>query len=161
MTGATTERRDRGFNNFHVKNNQLRSILKALDDDATRRPEITLADCERRGDHLFYKNRLYIPDHDEFKAEILRQCHDKPAAGPPGRSRHTSCCPKNSTGRGYTNMSTNGRRNATPAAASHRPEKLAKVYYDNSRSPKDRGKTSVWTLSRTRNQATATTRSLS
>lgn len=50
----------------------VQSILKALDKDATRHRGINLADCERRGDYLFYRNRLYVPDHNELKAEQLR-----------------------------------------------------------------------------------------
>ncbi|KAG0161665.1 hypothetical protein PDIDSM_2097, partial [Penicillium digitatum] len=56
----------------------VQSILEALDKNASRHPEITLADCERRGNYLYYRNRLYVPDNDELKAEILRLCHDKP-----------------------------------------------------------------------------------
>ncbi|KAG0157774.1 hypothetical protein PDIDSM_4959 [Penicillium digitatum] len=64
----------------------VQSILEALDKNASRHPEITLADCERRGNYL-YRNRLYVPDNDELKAEILRLCHDKPTVGHPGRSK--------------------------------------------------------------------------
>ncbi|KAG0154825.1 hypothetical protein PDIDSM_395 [Penicillium digitatum] len=64
----------------------VQSILEA-DKNASRHPEITLADCERRGNYLYYRNRLYVPDNDELKAEILRLCHDKPTVGHPGRSK--------------------------------------------------------------------------
>ncbi|KAG0158414.1 hypothetical protein PDIDSM_5928 [Penicillium digitatum] len=65
----------------------VQSILEALDKNASRHPEITLADCERRGNYLYYRNRLYVPDNDELKAEIMRLCHDKPTVGHPGRSK--------------------------------------------------------------------------
>ncbi|KAG0161666.1 hypothetical protein PDIDSM_5299, partial [Penicillium digitatum] len=39
------------------------------------------------GNYLYYRNRLYVPDNDELKAEILRLCHDKPTVGHPGRSK--------------------------------------------------------------------------
>jgi transposase InsO family protein len=71
----------------YPRDETVQSILKALDSHATRHPEITLADCERRGDYLFYRNRLYVPDHDELKAELLRKCHENPTAGHPGRSK--------------------------------------------------------------------------
>ncbi|KAG0158396.1 hypothetical protein PDIDSM_5910 [Penicillium digitatum] len=61
----------------------VQSILEALDKNASRHPEITLADCERRGNYLYYRNRLYVPDNDELKAEILRLCHDKAHRGTP------------------------------------------------------------------------------
>ncbi|KAG0160840.1 hypothetical protein PDIDSM_8371 [Penicillium digitatum] len=47
----------------------VQSILEALDKNASRHPEITLADCERRGNYLYYRNRLY------------------PTVGHPGRSK--------------------------------------------------------------------------
>ncbi|KAG0155925.1 hypothetical protein PDIDSM_3098 [Penicillium digitatum] len=64
----------------------VQSILEALDKNASRHPEITLADCERKAT-TYYRNRLYVPDNDELKAEILRLCHDKPTGGHPGRSK--------------------------------------------------------------------------
>lgn len=48
---------------------------------------ITLAECGERGGTLFYRDRVLVPDHDELKAEILRQFHESPAAGHPGRDR--------------------------------------------------------------------------
>jgi transposase InsO family protein len=66
----------------------VESILKALDRGATRHPDITLADCERRGKYLYYKGKLYIPNHEQLRAELIRQCHDKPAAGHPGRDKN-------------------------------------------------------------------------
>lgn len=75
------------LDNAYSLDETVQSILEALDKNATRHPKITLADCQRRGNYLLYRNRLYVPDHGELKAELLRQCHDKPAAGHPGRSK--------------------------------------------------------------------------
>ncbi|KAG0160695.1 hypothetical protein PDIDSM_8225 [Penicillium digitatum] len=38
----------------------VQSILEALDKNASRHPEITLADCERRGNYLYYRNRFPV-----------------------------------------------------------------------------------------------------
>jgi hypothetical protein len=62
-------------------------ILKALEDGDARHAQITLASCEKKGDYLYYLERLYIPDHDNLKAELLRLCHDSPVSGHPGRSK--------------------------------------------------------------------------
>ena len=35
--------------------------------------------------HLFYQNRLYIPDEPKARQEILRQYHDSPTTGHPGQ----------------------------------------------------------------------------
>jgi Integrase zinc binding domain len=61
------------------------SILQALKDGAERHPDITLAKCEERGTYLYYRDCLYVPDHDKLKAELLRACYDTPATGHPGR----------------------------------------------------------------------------
>jgi hypothetical protein len=62
-------------------------ILKALEDGDARHAQITLADCEKKGDYLYYLERLYVPDYDNLKAELLRLCHDSPVSGHPGRSK--------------------------------------------------------------------------
>jgi transposase InsO family protein len=62
-------------------------ILEALRKQFPSHPQITLAECEERDGYLYYADRLYVPDHDELKAELLRRCHDAPPAGHPGRSK--------------------------------------------------------------------------
>jgi hypothetical protein len=62
-------------------------ILKALEDGDARHAQITLANCEKKGDRLYYLERLYVPDYDNLKAELLRSCHDSPVTGHPGRSK--------------------------------------------------------------------------
>ncbi|KAG0161705.1 hypothetical protein PDIDSM_4973 [Penicillium digitatum] len=41
----------------------VQSILEALDKNASRHPEITLADCERRGNYLYYRKPLPTVGH--------------------------------------------------------------------------------------------------
>lgn len=65
----------------------VNSILDALDQGATRHPDITLADCERRDEYLYYQNRLYVPDYNDLRAEVIRLCHDQPTSGHPGRNK--------------------------------------------------------------------------
>lgn len=65
----------------------VQSILQAIDQNASRHPEITLADCERRGNYLYYRERLYIPNHDELRAQLLCECHEMPATGHPGKHK--------------------------------------------------------------------------
>lgn len=42
------------LDNAYPLNETAQSILEALDKNATRHPKITLADCQRRGNYLFY-----------------------------------------------------------------------------------------------------------
>ena len=62
-------------------------ILEALDRGDSRHKDITLGDCTRKGQFLYYRDRLYIPDHDELRARLLREAHELPIAGHPGRTK--------------------------------------------------------------------------
>jgi hypothetical protein len=62
-------------------------ILRALENRDMSHPLITLANCEKKETRLYYLERLYIPDHNELKAELLRFCHDNFVAGHPGKSK--------------------------------------------------------------------------
>jgi len=62
-------------------------ILEMLTRGIRHCRQISLADCKRQGDRLLYRDRLYVPDHDPLRLEILRYHHDNPAAGHPGRSK--------------------------------------------------------------------------
>jgi hypothetical protein len=64
-----------------------KSVINALEKNHDRHPNITLAECEARNGRLFYRERLYVPDHEELKAELLRTCHESPVTGHPGRAR--------------------------------------------------------------------------
>lgn len=63
------------------------SVLHALDRGDDRHPDITLSLCSRRSGYLFYEGRLYIPDLDDLKAELMKECHENPVAGHPGRTK--------------------------------------------------------------------------
>jgi hypothetical protein len=63
------------------------SVLEALDRGDEKHSDISLADCTRKYGRLYYRKRLYVPDLDELKAEILRECHEGPITGHPGRSK--------------------------------------------------------------------------
>lgn len=75
------------FDTAYPRDKKLQSVLEALKKGLPRHPEITLADCERAGPYLRYRGRLYVPDCDDTKAEILRQCHENPTVGHPGRAK--------------------------------------------------------------------------
>lgn len=62
-------------------------VLAALDRSNDRHPDITLAECARRSGYFFYRRKLYVPDSDNLKAEILRKAHKGPVTGHPGHSK--------------------------------------------------------------------------
>ncbi|GIZ39392.1 hypothetical protein CKM354_000277800 [Cercospora kikuchii] len=65
----------------------LCEIIDAIREGKSRYPTIQLAQCELREDLLFYRNRLYVPNNEELYDQVLRLCHETPAAGHPGRAR--------------------------------------------------------------------------
>ncbi len=75
---------DQGYQSDKV----LKSIQKAIRDSKPRHAQITLAECTEKEGRLYLRDRLYVPDHDELKAELLRRYHESPIAGHPGRA-HT------------------------------------------------------------------------
>ena len=48
-----------------------RKILKALRKGKKKSRLIALHDCENRGGYLWYQKRLYIPDHDLLKLQLI------------------------------------------------------------------------------------------
>lgn len=66
------------------EDNDLQSILEALDQNQPYHPKIILADCKRNSHYLLYWNHLYVPDNYKLKTELLKTCHKAPASGHPG-----------------------------------------------------------------------------
>jgi hypothetical protein len=62
-------------------------VLEALDNNLSKHPQISLAECSQDLGLLFYRNRLFIPDSDELKATLLQETHDNLSARHPSRSK--------------------------------------------------------------------------
>ena len=62
-----------------------KSVLQALREEHERHPQITLAECQQRGPYLFYRERLFIPDYANLKAELLRAYYKSPTTSHSGR----------------------------------------------------------------------------
>ena len=65
----------------------VHSILEALRTGKARHPLISLAECEERAGLLYYRDRLYVPDLPELRAELTRSYHDTAVAGHLKRAR--------------------------------------------------------------------------
>jgi len=48
---------------------------------------ISLAECTKDANRLQYRDRLYVPAHKSLRLAIIRENHNTPAAGHPGRSK--------------------------------------------------------------------------
>jgi transposase InsO family protein len=75
------------FDEAYSTDDNLKSIRQAIHDEKPRHARITLSECTEVNDRLYFRDRLYVPDHDGLRAELLRRCHESPVAGHPGRAR--------------------------------------------------------------------------
>ena len=63
-------------------------VRDAMEKDSTQIFEgINLRHCSQRHHTLFYKDRLWVPTSPELHLDIIREGHDQPASGHPGRDR--------------------------------------------------------------------------
>ena len=62
-------------------------ILQELRAKKQRSKLISLAECSEIDNQLFYRERKYVPDHLPLKLYLLKQYHDNPIAGHPGRAK--------------------------------------------------------------------------
>src|SRR5215213_6083052 len=61
--------------------------LEDLRQGKQRSRHLPLALCKEENSRLIYENRVYVPNHAPLKLRIIRDHHDTPAAGHPGRSK--------------------------------------------------------------------------
>lgn len=63
-------------------------VREALEKDPTQIFEgINLRYCSQRHHTLFYKDRLWVPTSPELHLELIKESHNPPASGHPGRDR--------------------------------------------------------------------------
>ena len=61
-------------------------IINALRTKSSRHPKVALSECEFKDGLLYYGGLLFVPGVEELQVDIIRQRHDNPAAGHPGRA---------------------------------------------------------------------------
>ena len=64
-------------------------ILMILEQGERYSRLISIAEYAKDGNRLHYRDWLYVPAHEPLKLAIIRENHDAPAAGHPGRSKNT------------------------------------------------------------------------
>ena len=63
------------------------SVLRALEQGKTRHPFLQLAQCRHENRLLYYRDKIYVPEFEDLRVKIIRQYHDNPSAGHPGRAK--------------------------------------------------------------------------
>jgi hypothetical protein len=61
-------------------------ILDAVRQGTSMR-ENTVAECSEREGQLYYRGRKYVPEDPELQLRLIKEHHDTPLAGHPGRSK--------------------------------------------------------------------------
>jgi transposase InsO family protein len=89
---ATNEREpvtniDELWEQGHERDTTTTEILTALRTNATRSRHVTLSQCSERNGILLYQDRIYVPDFMPLKLKLIKDHHETPAAGHPGRAK--------------------------------------------------------------------------
>jgi transposase InsO family protein len=62
-------------------------IIGQIAEGARHSREISLPDCRIHEGRLYFRDRLYVPNHDPLRLKLLHTHHDAPSAGHPGRTK--------------------------------------------------------------------------
>jgi hypothetical protein len=68
------------------QDNLVRRILDAVRQGTSMR-EIMVAECLERDGQLYYQGWRYVPEDPELQLRLIKEYHDTPLAGHPGRSK--------------------------------------------------------------------------
>jgi len=68
----------------YEKDPLVADILEALRSGQRRHTKISWAECEIQEDRLYHRDCLYIPAKDKLRLHLIKQHHDRLAAGHPG-----------------------------------------------------------------------------
>src|SRR5690606_1360734 len=60
--------------------------MKCLSTGAKKHPKVALGECSMLNDMLHVYGLVYVPQDESLHTEIIRSCHDTPAAGHPGKA---------------------------------------------------------------------------
>ncbi|KAG9665731.1 hypothetical protein KCU87_g10162, partial [Aureobasidium melanogenum] len=69
------------------KDNFEPQVLRMLQQGHRYSKLIQLADCREEHGNLTFRGRRYVPFHQHLRTRIIKEAHDSPAAGHPGRAK--------------------------------------------------------------------------
>jgi hypothetical protein len=69
------------------KQDNLRSRMLDAVRQGTSMREITVAECSEKEGQLYYQGRRYVPEDPELQLPLIKEYHDTPLTGHPGRSK--------------------------------------------------------------------------
>ncbi|KAH0606111.1 uncharacterized protein H6S33_003772, partial [Morchella sextelata] len=76
------------FSNAYQVDSFPNKVLVMLRNGVRHSNKISLAECtEDNNGRLLYRGALYVPDDNDLRLRLLKEHHDKPSAGHPGRAK--------------------------------------------------------------------------
>ncbi len=63
------------------------TLLRLIRSETRHHPSLPLADCSEQNGKLFYYEKLWIPDCENTRRQVIEACHSTPLAGHPGINR--------------------------------------------------------------------------
>ncbi|KAH0611537.1 uncharacterized protein H6S33_010802 [Morchella sextelata] len=76
------------FSNAYQVDSFPNKVLAMLRNGVRHSSKISLAECtEDNNGRLLYRGALYVPDDNDLRLKLLKEYHDNPSAGHPGRAK--------------------------------------------------------------------------
>ena len=75
------------FDRAYRESPQAQEVIQALQGGLRRLKKFPLGECSLREGRIYYRKQLFVPELDELRLQVVRSCHDLPAAGHPGEAR--------------------------------------------------------------------------
>ena len=88
-THQIKEKNSEELENASGEDTQFQEIRKALQMNQKGLQGVALGLCQWRDNLLWYNNRVWIPNEEKIRTEIIRQHHDIPQAGHGGTAKTT------------------------------------------------------------------------
>lgn len=77
---------DQGYENDDF----TKGLLRAIKDHEPRYEDFSLSEFTLHHNRLLFRDRLFVPDYQDVRTQIIRAAHDLPAAGHPGIAKTLS-----------------------------------------------------------------------
>src|ERR1700743_371535 len=75
--------------NASQKDQKILQIKNALEKNIKEMKGVALGLCEWRDEHLWYEEKIWVPEDEGLRTTIISRCHDNPLAGHGGIAQHT------------------------------------------------------------------------
>jgi len=71
------------------RNEEIQTIRKALERGDKEMKGVALGLCQWKDEHLWYQGKIWVPNNEGIKTNLIRQQHDIPQPGHGGTAKTT------------------------------------------------------------------------